>query len=246
MAKRNLEDELLAGASKLSLIAKDYTSEEIDKTAEEIEKKNPNETASFRERLGLIRRKNTESPSVEPSSESPSASPQPQVQDLLSDLEGATGPRLELGSVKESLGVPDPEDNLGLKVTTKTSTPIKESKNYESWINGEIPSDDFVFKALEEDTDFQDLMSGYDADIAEMEKKLEERFFPSFQTIEQQEAQSPLSDLTPEQRAGIPYPTPKEYTEYKTVEEQIADAQQELKDLKMQRFRAQLVETQKK
>jgi len=69
MAKRNLEDELLAGASKLSLIAQDYTSEEIDKTAEEIEKKNPNETASFRERQGLGTTGDTESPSVGGSSE---------------------------------------------------------------------------------------------------------------------------------------------------------------------------------
>jgi len=75
MAKRNLEDELLAGASKLSLIAQDYTSEEIDKTAEEIEKKNPNETASFRERQGLGTTGDTESPSVGGSSDSVPAAP---------------------------------------------------------------------------------------------------------------------------------------------------------------------------
>lgn len=179
MAKRNLEDELLAGASKLSLIAKDYTSEEIDKTAEEIEKKNPNETASFRERLGLKPRKDTELPSVEPSSGSPSADSEPPVRELLSNLE-AQPSATDIPPAQPEVAQPDAlrVDMDPMKLEGSSSFDITSNPAYDQWLYNNMSPVELVFKTMQEDEGYKAKMSEFDTEIETLTKKIEEGFEP--------------------------------------------------------------------
>ena len=179
MAKRNLEDELLAGASKLSLIAKDYTSEEIDKTAEEIEKKNPNETASFRDRLGLKPRKDTELPSVESSSESPSADSEPPVRELLSMLE-AQQSATDTSPVQPEVAQPDAlrVDIDPMKLEGSSSFDITSNPAYDQWLYNNMSPVELVFKTMQEDEGYKAKMSEFDTEVETLTKKIEEGFEP--------------------------------------------------------------------